>query len=767
MNPVLHRVAQPVAVHEFADALRAAAPPRFPHGRSVYHRRVGLAVSGGVDSMALAHLCAQLRRANQYVRVGDAPVSGFTALVVDHGLRAGSAAEAAAVAEAVQALGHRAQVWRLRWDGPQDGSPGGASSLPGSSGPAGPPGIKGLETNARRLRYRCLGQRLAQLRIVSLLLAHHEDDQYETVVMRLLSGYGLHGGLRGLRGMRAAVDLPECHGMYGVHRSGFLDDQREPRPYVLLRPSRRQRRRIKSDFREDMGANVWAGGQTKHAYDDWSYLQLHQLLGQAAPPLPPLDTEDLGIMAYRPLLPFAKDRLVATCLAHGVPWFEDHTNADPALTLRNAVRHLAARDAAQQRDAGRPLLPAALQKPAILQLAARCNAAARQHEAEARRLMVRHRVVVRFATNVGTVVARPPRLRPHARRRPWSSPSSAYTLASHESRRRHLRSVAALVVQNLLALVTPEANVTPVSQLQGIVDTLFPDLRDPFPSLSPSAPCMATPPKALMICGVHLMPLLDKTASPALSWYLARAPYYVASSPPHGSSSSSSSSSSGTTAPVAQIQFPALSLAARWDRLPAQWPWSSWSRWVLYDGRFWVRVRTRLPVHVQLQPFDKAHSKPFREALAAGGVTAGGAAAAFQATLKAFAPGKVRYTLPALYTSGDISWALDGRPYWPSDEELAGVSVAVAAGEEEMGLQAARFHWERELRRAEQASWPHPQQPAWRLLALPTLGGVHIPGIEHWLQWEVRYRKVDTALLESSSEATAAAAALGMRWAWH
>jgi tRNA(Ile)-lysidine synthase len=46
---------------------------------------VGLAISGGVDSMALATMM------KQYIPAGSCTL---TALVVDHGLRKGSAAEA-------------------------------------------------------------------------------------------------------------------------------------------------------------------------------------------------------------------------------------------------------------------------------------------------------------------------------------------------------------------------------------------------------------------------------------------------------------------------------------------------------------------------------------------------------------------------------------------------------------------------------------------------------------------------------------------------
>lgn len=60
---------------------------------------IGLAISGGVDSMALAALCSRLQAASRS-QDGEAPLlTEFRAFVVDHGVREGSNDEANSVAK--------------------------------------------------------------------------------------------------------------------------------------------------------------------------------------------------------------------------------------------------------------------------------------------------------------------------------------------------------------------------------------------------------------------------------------------------------------------------------------------------------------------------------------------------------------------------------------------------------------------------------------------------------------------------------------------
>jgi len=129
-------------------------------------RRVAVAVSGGADSLALAVLARAW---------GDA-----VALIVDHGLRASSAAEAEQTRAVLAGLGMPARVLTL------------------TGLHAGP----GLAARARAARYAALTTACREAGLVDLLVGHHAGDQVETVLMRSRRG----SGTGGLAGMAALVE---------------------------------------------------------------------------------------------------------------------------------------------------------------------------------------------------------------------------------------------------------------------------------------------------------------------------------------------------------------------------------------------------------------------------------------------------------------------------------------------------------------------------------------------------------------------------------
>jgi tRNA(Ile)-lysidine synthase len=134
-----------------------------------------VALSGGPDSLALAGVAAALLPT--------------TALIVDHGLQAGSAAIASAAQRQAEELGCvDAQVLCVQVGA--DGGPEGA---------------------ARIARYRALQ---TARRDRPVLLAHTLDDQAETVLL----GLGRGSGARSIAGMRP-YDPPWCRPLLGVRRS--------------------------------------------------------------------------------------------------------------------------------------------------------------------------------------------------------------------------------------------------------------------------------------------------------------------------------------------------------------------------------------------------------------------------------------------------------------------------------------------------------------------------------------------------------------------
>jgi tRNA(Ile)-lysidine synthase len=120
--------------------------------------RLGLAVSGGPDSLALL-LLAQAAFPGR-----------VEAATVDHRLRPENADEAAFVAALCERL-----------------------AVPHETLADAPPSGASLQAQARALRYRLLAGWAGARGLPALATAHHLDDQAETVLMRLARGSGLAG----------------------------------------------------------------------------------------------------------------------------------------------------------------------------------------------------------------------------------------------------------------------------------------------------------------------------------------------------------------------------------------------------------------------------------------------------------------------------------------------------------------------------------------------------------------------------------------------
>ncbi len=172
--------------------------PRFtiaPDFSAVRGRLLLIALSGGADSVALAALLAEARR--------DWELTLFAAHV-DHGIRPDSVEDA----EYCRALCKRLDIpfFLARLDVPT----------------AARQRREGLESAARRLRYEQLRHFRAETGADLIALAHHMDDQAETVLMHLSRGAGT-GGAAGMRPLSGDLWRP----LLGCRKAELTDYLRE------------------------------------------------------------------------------------------------------------------------------------------------------------------------------------------------------------------------------------------------------------------------------------------------------------------------------------------------------------------------------------------------------------------------------------------------------------------------------------------------------------------------------------------------------------
>jgi len=129
--------------------------------------QIGVAVSGGPDSLALLLLAAAAFPGRVH------------AATVDHRLRPDSAIEALHVEDLCARIGCPHTILAVHV----------------------PDGPAGLQAEARSARYGALRDWAERQGIAALLTAHHADDQAETLLMRLQRGSGI-AGLSGIRAER-------------------------------------------------------------------------------------------------------------------------------------------------------------------------------------------------------------------------------------------------------------------------------------------------------------------------------------------------------------------------------------------------------------------------------------------------------------------------------------------------------------------------------------------------------------------------------------
>jgi tRNA(Ile)-lysidine synthase len=186
-------------------------------------QRIGVAVSGGPDSLALLLLVAAAR-------------PGLVeAATIDHGLRDESAAEAGMVADIARQLGLVHHVLKIH-------VPQGAS----------------LQAQARGARYRALGDWAVEQSLDAVTTAHHADDQAETLLMRLARGAGLSGlaATRSKRVLEPGIQL--VRPLLGWRKSDLVEIVNAAGLEAIDDPSNRDPRHDRSRFRGLVEKADWA-----------------------------------------------------------------------------------------------------------------------------------------------------------------------------------------------------------------------------------------------------------------------------------------------------------------------------------------------------------------------------------------------------------------------------------------------------------------------------------------------------------------------------
>ena len=184
--------------------------------------RLGLAVSGGPDSLAMLLLA-------------QAALPGRSeAATVDHGLRAESADEAALVASVCAALG----------------VPHAVLSVAVAQG--------NIQSEARSARYGALSAWLAQRGLAALATGHHVDDQAETLLARLNRASGV-AGLAGVRprGPVPGGDAPLLRPVLGWRRSALAGVVAAAGIAAVDDPSNRDPRFDRARLRQALAQADW------------------------------------------------------------------------------------------------------------------------------------------------------------------------------------------------------------------------------------------------------------------------------------------------------------------------------------------------------------------------------------------------------------------------------------------------------------------------------------------------------------------------------
>ncbi|KAJ5952197.1 uncharacterized protein N7479_010610 [Penicillium vulpinum] len=561
-------------------------------------RRVGIAVSGGADSMALAYLCKQLERSSDI-----AGAISVTAFVVDHRARSESTIEAQKVAGWLRDMDIRTHILSLDWS-EITSSQNQSSPKSGASSPM----PSAFETHARRLRFQALGIACHEFKLETLLLGHHQDDNIETTIWRLSTGAT---GL-GLGGIAEVARIPECHGLFGASESWSTTS-------IPTKPPTNPQVRVRFDNQK----HGFITFPDPNAKTDKITFNLTSNANMASP----------GIFICRPLLSFTKTSLLETCHKNKVPYVSDPTNFDPTLTPRNAIRSLRTSNS----------LPRALESQSILSLIRSSQTLLQRSDELSNYLLSSQCRILDFNPKAGSAVIQ------FLDTTPASMDPQLATLSASR-----MRQIQTIVLRRITELVSP-----------------FPDNHFSLRSYESLVPNVFSGPdgshgtgqkrrNAFTVAGVLFQRLANEASTPGKSqdprlgdniWLLSRQPFMR------------------NRDPVTQLNVS---------------PSGSFTQWVLWDNRYWMRLRlvpidcdpnqledrllslplTIRPLHkfdIERIRKDAVNSRPQRmnkDSVVEQKIP--GTFEHLKALLSVEAPAQLRFTLPVISREGVI--AKPGKP---------------------------------------------------------------------------------------------------------
>lgn len=338
-------------------------------------------------------------------------------------------------------------------------------------------------------------------------------------------------------------------------------------------------------------------------------------------------SEKGGLQIHRPLLDFPKADIIRFCENNNIPYVHDKTNFDPTLTLRNAVRYLRANH----------VLPRALRGPSILELQ-------KQSQQWAKSLAARADLILQ-EIEVETCDLRSGRL-------------TARLSSAFNSRCEVDPEAGAYALARLTGMVSPQSKddePTLVSR-DNLADFLWRNKT----GLSEQMTMQQVVLEKIQSCqGGSSSNLLrhdvtadDGGAPPNSNFDHSQATVWTLSRPPMRAQELKRASMAfslclrKTVENGQEIEDSKHELLSDEDRNT-----TVWSQWLLWDRRYWFRVRTKDALTmstIRIRPYSDSDVPFVRSRLKDKGL-------GLQKILAEAAPGKSRYTIPVLVVDSQVS----------------------------------------------------------------------------------------------------------------